>query len=319
MDTTNLRVRIAERTSLTPEIAHFVLIDIDDRPLPSFEPGAHIELNLDNGLTRQYSLLNDPNEDNHHYEIAVLKDQQSRGGSIYVHDKLQVGTELNISTPRNLFPLKTAPQTLLFAGGIGITPLLAMAHSLRRNGKPFSLHIWNRCRDTAAFLNASANWPHKQHCHWHFDDEPDTHTDALELLKSASSDTHVYVCGPAGFMDHVIDGARSMNWSDDRIHYEYFGQAVGEQPGNGFLLQLARSQKEVFVSEDETVIEALERIGVDVPYSCEQGVCGTCTLNILEGEPDHRDLFLTDAERALNDRFTPCCSRARSDRLVVDL
>lgn len=318
MEDITLSVRVEERRNITPDVAHFELRSNTQQPLPRFEAGAHIDLHLSNGMVRQYSLLNDPQHLGH-YEIAVLQDANSRGGSAWVHASLNQGDTLTISPPRNHFPLSNAPHSLLMAGGIGITPMLAMARQLHHEQADFDLQVWNRSRDTAAFLAESDGFDFRTHCHWHFDDETDTKRDPAEVLKAAHPETHLYVCGPGGFMDHVIEAAKSFGWSEARIHFEYFGQHLDDPASDGFLLRLDKSDMEVHVAASESVLEALQRIGVDIPYSCEQGVCGTCVCKILEGEPDHRDLYFTEAERAKNDQFTPCCSRAKGDRLVIDL
>lgn len=301
------------------DILGFELAREDGEPLPAFSAGAHIDVHLPDGLIRQYSLCNHP-EERHRYQIAVLRNADSRGGSIAMHG-LQQGVRLRISEPRNLFPLQhDAKRHLLMAGGIGITPILCMAERLSHSGGDFTLHYFARSAQQAAFVERLRQSPFADRVHLHFDEgEPDKRPDTAALIGPADPHAHLYVCGPGGFMDHVLGSARDLGWANGNLHREYFSAEPDDQPQAGFEVQLASSGEVLQVPEGISVVEVLRGIGVEIPVSCEQGICGTCLTRVLEGEPEHRDLFLTEDEQAANDQFTPCCSRSKSPRLVLDI
>jgi vanillate monooxygenase ferredoxin subunit len=313
-------VTVGRRSEVAECIISLELLPETGCELPPFSAGAHIDVELPNGMVRQYSLLGDARRALH-YEIGILRDPASRGGSACAHADLREGDRLRISRPRNLFPLVAARRSLLLAGGIGITPLLAMARQLAHDGADFALHYCGRSLARMAFIDRLGEAPFAGCVHLHPDDgAPDTKLDAAALLAAPAPDTHLYVCGPGGFMDHVIDTARSCGWNDGNIHFECFAATVPAREGDrAFEMVLARSGRVIPVAPDETALAALCAYGVDVPVSCEQGICGTCATRVLDGEPDHRDMYFSDAEKAANDSFTPCCSRARSARLVLDL
>ncbi|MBV4551933.1 PDR/VanB family oxidoreductase [Pseudomonas sp. SWRI102] len=315
-----IEVQVAARRDEALDICSYELTSIDGQPLPPFRAGAHIDVHLPDGLIRQYSLCNHP-EERHRYLIGVLKDPSSRGGSRGLHEQIQPGTRLLISEPRNLFAL--APQarrSLLFAGGIGITPLLCMAEHLAQSGAAFALHYCARSRERAAFVERLQQSPYADRVFLHFDEQPTTALDAARVLACPGDDLHLYVCGPGGFMQHVLDTAKAQGWQEPNLHREYFAAAPTDTSADGsFSVKLARSGLVFEVPADRSVVQVLESHGVEVPISCEQGVCGTCLTRVLEGVPEHRDMFLTEAEQALNDQFTPCCSRSRTPLLVLDL
>ncbi|BAI75663.1 vanillate monooxygenase (plasmid) [Azospirillum sp. B510] len=307
---------------IAEDIRLFELTRPDGGPLPAFTAGAHIDVRVADGLVRQYSLCNSP-EERHRYVIAVLRDPASRGGSIAMHDRVQEGDRLEVGEPRNLFPLnETAGKTLLFAGGIGITPILCMAERLVTLGRPFDLHYAARTRNRMAFRERFIAPPFAGRSWLWFDDAPATERlDARRILADPAADAHLYVCGPAPFIAHILETATAQGWAEERLHREYFGAAPApavSQDG-AFEVEIASTGAVYRVGPEERVIDVLAGQGIEIPVSCEQGVCGTCVTPVLSGIPDHRDLFLTEAERAANDRFTPCCSRARSGRLVLDL
>lgn len=319
--TASLRVRVARKEPVALDIALFELMAEDGGPLPPFSAGAHIDVFLPNGLTRQYSLCNDPGE-SHRYQIAVLKDPGGRGGSRSAHEAVHVGEGLTISAPKNHFPLAHAARSsLLLAGGIGITPILCMAERLSTTGAPFVLHYCTRSPERTAFRERIGAARFASQVHFHHDDgAPSQRLDLEALLRSPAPGVHLYTCGPQGFMDAVLSTARRCGWPEDRLHFEFFNATpIGKADDGGFEVQLASSGRVVQVGARQSVTAALAEAGVTVPTSCEQGVCGTCLTRILEGEPDHRDIFLTPAEQAANDQFLPCCSRAKSGRLVLDL
>jgi len=316
-----LRVRLARKTAEAEGICGLELVAEDGGALPAFEAGAHIDLHLPGGLVRQYSLCNDPRE-THRYRIAVLREPNSRGGSSAVHDALNEGDVLAISAPRNHFALSAeADRALLLAGGIGITPILCMAEQLAADGRPFELHYASRSRGRTAFVERIGAASFAASAHFHFDDgEPAQRIDIAALLSSAQAGTHLYVCGPKGFIDAVLAMARAQGWPEAQLHWEFFAADTAPRDGDAsFEVQLASSGRVVLVAAGQSVVGALAQAGIEVMVSCEQGVCGTCLTRVLQGEIDHRDLYLTPEEQAANDQFTPCCSRAKSARLVIDL
>ncbi len=318
---TNLTVRVLRKMSEALDICSFELATEDGRPLPAFAAGSHIDVQLPGGLTRQYSLCNDPQE-TQRYLIAVLRDPASRGGSAAMHDAVAVGQLLQISPPKNHFALvHAAPRSLLLAGGIGITPLLCMAERLSRAGADFELHYCIRSRERAAFAGRIEASAFARSAHFHVDDgAAGQRLDLPDLLGTPRADEHVYVCGPNGFMDAVLGTARAAGWPEAQLHFEFFGaEAVQSAGDRAFEVQLASSGRVVPVAAGQTVVQALADAGIELLTSCGQGVCGTCLTRVLAGAPEHRDLYLTPEEQAANDQFLPCCSRAHSDRLVLDI
>ncbi|HZY17989.1 MAG TPA: PDR/VanB family oxidoreductase [Ramlibacter sp.] len=316
----DITVKVLRRRQEAQDIASFELGRPDGAPLPAFSAGSHIDVHVPGGLVRQYSLCNDAGE-RHHYRIAVLRDPATRGGSAGMHDAVQEGDLLTISEPRNHFPLVHARRTVLLAGGIGVTPLLCMAQRLAAAGAEFTLHYCTRSPERTAFRDEIAAAAFASRVRFHFDDgEASQKLDLPAALGPAEADAHVYVCGPAGFIDHVVQGANAAGFSPEQIHLEYFGAAPQDTAGDrAFDVKLASSGQVIRVAADQTVVQALAAQGVEILTSCEQGVCGTCITRVLSGECDHRDLYFTDEEKAAQDQFTPCCSRARSAMLVLDL
>lgn len=313
-------VVVVSRKNEAQDICSYELARVDDSALPGFSAGAHIDVHLPGGLIRQYSLCNHP-EDHHRYLIGVLKDPASRGGSQCLHEQINTGDRLRISEPRNLFPLAhQARRSLLFAGGIGITPILCMAERLAHSDADFELHYCARSSERAAFVERIKNSSFADRVFLHFDEQPETALNAARVLAQPGENVHLYVCGPGGFMQHVLDSARAQGWQEDSLHREYFAATPTETSNDGSFSVKVGSTGQVFeVPTDKTVVQVLESHGIDIAMSCEQGICGTCLTRVLEGVPDHRDLFLTENEQALNDQFTPCCSRSKSPLLVLDL
>lgn len=320
MEPSHLKVRIARRTVEATDIISLELAALDGEKLPSFSAGSHIDVEIRPGLVRQYSLCNDPTE-SHRYLIGVLRDPASRGGSVAVHDQLMEGQVIQISTPRNHFALVPASRSLLFAGGIGVTPILCMAERLAQIGGDFEMHYCARSADRAAFVERIRRSGFSDRVHLHYDDgDAAQKLNLAAVLDGADDGAHLYVCGPSGFIDFVSEGARSRGWSADRIHFEYFaGQQIDTSADAAFEVKLASSGKLVTVPAAKTVVAALRDAGVEVEVSCEQGICGTCLTRVLDGVPDHRDNYFTDEEKAANDQFLPCCSRSKSPLLVLDL
>ncbi|MEZ0236598.1 MAG: 2Fe-2S iron-sulfur cluster-binding protein [Methylophilaceae bacterium] len=316
-----LVVRVARKAKEARDICSFELVATENGTLPAFSAGSHVDVHLLGGLVRQYSLCNDPSE-THRYAIAVLRDPASRGGSLAMHDVVKEGDTLTISAPKNHFTLAhDAKTSLLLAGGIGITPILCMAERLAKLGDEFTLHYTARARDRMAFIDRVQRSSFADKVVLHFDDgAAEQRLDINAVLSGAKTGTHLYVCGPKGFMDAVLNSARAHGWPEAQLHWEFFAADITARAGDRpFEVQIASSGHVIDVPADQTVVQALLRAGVDVMVSCEQGVCGTCVTRVLHGEVDHRDVYFTSEEQERNDQFTPCCSRAKSSRLVLDL
>ncbi len=316
-----LKLRVARKAVQAEGICSFELVDPAGAPLPPFSAGAHLDVHVPGGLTRQYSLCNDPAETSR-YLLGVLREPASRGGSVAMHDAVHEGDLIEVALPKNHFPLASgATRSLLLAGGIGITPLLAMAEQLSRDGADFEFHYAVRTPARAAFAERMRTSRFAGRVHFHFDDGPaGQRLDIAALLAAQPAGTHLYVCGPKGYMDAVLGSARASGWPETQLHFEFFSaEVVHADTDQGFDVRLSQTGKVVRVAKDVSVVQALAAAGVDVPTSCEQGVCGTCLTRVLEGTPDHRDLYLTPEEQAANDQFTPCCSRSKTPVLVLDL
>jgi ferredoxin-NADP reductase len=291
-----------------------------DTLLPPFEAGSHIDLHLGNGLQRSYSLLNTPGE-RERYCVAVNLDAASRGGSSWIHAALRPGQVIEVSAPRNNFALdESAAETVLIAGGIGVTPLLSMARRLTALGKPWRLLHATRTRAHAAFareLQALAQQAGASVSLFH-DQEPGGQ--ALNLasaLAALPAEAHVYCCGPLGMLE-AFEKATA-DWPRERVHVEYFAAKEAAATDGGYTVTLQRSGRSIPVQAGQTLLECLIAAGVEPPWSCGEGVCGTCETRVLQGVPDHRDLVLTDAEHAKNDRMMVCCSGSKTATLVLDL
>ncbi|MDP2094835.1 MAG: PDR/VanB family oxidoreductase [Hydrogenophaga sp.] len=316
-----LRVRVSAVADEAQGIRSFELVDEGGGALPAFSAGAHIDVTPPGGPTRQYSLCNNPSE-RHRYLIAVQREPASRGGSVSMHERVNVGDLLTISAPKNHFPLaQEGGSNLLLAAGIGVTPILSMAERLHAAGADFRMHYCTRSKQRTAFHQRITKAPYAAKVSFHFGDgEPAQRFDVTAQMPHPESGTHLYVCGPSGFMEAVLTAARARNWPESHVHREYFGASV--QPiaaDEGFEVVAARTGTLVMVPPGKTVLQALAEAGIEVPFSCEQGVCGTCLTRVVDGTPEHRDMYLTPDEQAANDRFMPCCSRSVSRRLVLDL
>ncbi|MDQ0073409.1 vanillate O-demethylase ferredoxin subunit [Variovorax boronicumulans] len=321
MTNPTISVVVVAAEDVAQDVRHLRLARLDGLPLPPFTPGAHIDLHLGPNLVRQYSLCGHVG-DTSNYSVAVKREPESRGGSKAVHDDLHQGSQLEISAPRNNFSsAKDARHSILVAGGIGITPMLCMAHELHGRGKSFELLYFCRSPAHAAFLQTLQQGPFAERCRFFFGLDRDAVASTLdEALARPIDGAHVYLCGPRPFMDLVQELARP-NWSEDSIHLEYFSSdaLALSKPSEVFEVELARSSLTLRVGQDETIADAVRNAGVAVETSCEQGVCGTCITQVIDGLVDHRDSFLSSAERARGDCMAICVSRARSARLVLDL
>ncbi|TBU91963.1 PDR/VanB family oxidoreductase [Phytopseudomonas dryadis] len=287
--------------------------------LPAFEAGAHIDLHLPNGLVRQYSLANAPHQRDH-YLLCVKREPGSRGGSEFIHSQLAVGCQLQVSPPRNAFPLRLAEHCLLVAAGIGITPLLSMAETLQAEGRSFSLHYYTRTPQDVAFADRLRERFAPASIHLHHSSQgrsPRQHLPAELLDRRPGS--RLYLCGPQAFMAALRERAHHLGWPDEHVHSEAFAACAEERTGASFEVRLARSGRTLTVNADQSIAAALMASGVDVPLSCEMGICGACLTGLLEGQGDHRDHVLSEAEKAADRQIALCCSRSRSARLVLDI
>ncbi|WP_084959320.1 PDR/VanB family oxidoreductase [Thermoactinospora rubra] len=305
---------VAAKRTAAEGVAHLTLRAAGGGPLPPWTPGAHLDLVLGPGLVRQYSLCGDP-ADRYAYEIAVLREPASRGGSRHVHERLAVGDKVDARGPRNTFELVPAKRYLFIAGGIGITPILPMLAEAERLGAAWRLLYGGRTRASMAFRERLAADPRAELC-------PQDETGLLDLdrwLGEPSSGTLVYCCGPAPLLDAVE--ARCAGWPPGSLRVERFAPRDGAEPGPGeeFEIELARSGLTLRVPPGRSVLSVVEEAGVPVLSSCREGTCGTCETGVLDGVPDHRDSLLTQEEREAGDTMLICVSRASSSRLVLDL
>lgn len=288
----------------------------DGQPLPAFEAGAHVEVIVGPELVRPYSLCNDPSE-SHRYQLGVLKDPASRGASEIICTQWGVGMPVRVSEPRNLFPLnETASHSVLVGGGIGITPLLAMARRLARLGRSFELHYCTRDGARAAFAEEIASGDLAPHARLHY-----STIRRFSLPEDVGApdneDSHFYICGPDGFMERIQEQALAIGWDKSQIHSEQFS-AETDLSGAAFTVHLSDGAS-VEIPGGRSIAQCLVEAGYELELSCEQGICGTCIATVLEGEPDHRDQYLTEEEREGNTLIAMCCSRSRTASLTLDL
>jgi ferredoxin-NADP reductase len=312
-------VEVRRRETVADGVVTLTLADPSGADLPEWAPGAHIDLLMTPSLVRQYSLCGDT-ANRGEWQVGVLLDPNSRGGSQFVHDKLHEGATVRVRGPRNHFPLVGSPRYLFIAGGIGITPMMPMIAAAAAAGADWSLLYGGRTRSSMAFV-----------------DEFERHGDCVavcardaqanfranlgSLLSEPAENTLVYCCGPEGLLSSVEEACKT--WPDGSLHIERFSAKELEPPSpealDTFELECQRSGVTLTVSPDKSVYQVCEDAGVDVLGSCMEGVCGTCECDVLDGEPDHRDSVLNDAEKARNDVMMICVSRSRSERLVLDL
>lgn len=320
-DTITFRPLLVSRAEpAARDIQLFELRHPEGELLPAFTPGAHIKVKTPSGHTRQYSLCNDAQERDR-YVIAVKREAQGRGGSMSMADQLKAGDLLEVGDVENLFELDERGRSfILVAGGIGITPLLAMARYLLAEGeRKFKLYYLSRDADSTAFLEDISTSDLKPHVIVHHDGgNPDEGYDLWPVLEKPGSLTgqHVYCCGPKGLMDAVRD--MTGHWPSSTVHFESFGGDTkihaDDQP---FTVQLARSGLTLEVPVGSSILEVVREHGIEAASSCESGTCGTCKTALLKGEADHRDLVLLDEEKP--DHIMICVSRAKSGELVIDL
>lgn len=318
-DLLNLRLR---QTRLEADgIVSFELVSATGHALPAFSAGAHIDLHLPEQRVRSYSLVNDPAE-THRYIIAVQREAQGRGGSAWMHTVPRVGDVLQASAPSNDFALAdSAAPAVFIAGGIGITPILAMLRRLTHVQRPWQLHYAARAPQQAAFVGdmqtlaagcntVSLNFSGRN-------GNSGSRMDVGRIVAEAPTDAHLYCCGPARMIDEFL--ALTAGWPRAQVHTERFAASAAAATAGGFEVVLNRSGRHLVVEEGKTILDALLDAAVSVQYSCTVGVCGTCRTRVIEGTPDHRDDYLSDDEKQCNDCVMVCCSGSHSKTLVLDL
>jgi len=316
MDAHPLRLRVQSTTAETPVIRGLVLTP-EGGALPSWEAGAHIRISLPGGGDRPYSLMALPDLPKGCWALGVLQEQLSTGGSSFMH-ALKIGDVVRASAPINSFGLHTGnTPAVLFAGGIGITPILSMVAELQARGTPYRLHFAGRAPGSLAFLpQLRAICTDALSVHY---DSDESRLGIAAVLDRAPGDAHIYVCGPAGMIEAVKNGAVDKGIPAARIHYELFKAEPAVSADDAFEVELRSTGQVITVAVNQSIIDALERAGVEVLYDCRRGDCGICQCGVILGTPDHRDVILSDEEKASNKVMQICVSRAKSERLVLDL
>ena len=313
-----LSVVVASKEYIADQIIELELKTEDGSDLPNFSAGAHIDLHIRSDLIRQYSLAGNPNNLST-YRIAVLIEEEGTGGSIALRDEINVGQSVQISQPRNHFPLVKSAYSVLFAGGIGITPLLSMAYELRDSGQSFKLYYRSKQRTLSAYAELlDQEFGDSVACL--FSDEGGREKFELDrILAELASGANLYTCGSKGFMGFITEAA-AKHLPEENIHLEHFypDQAMSSLEAKGFEVYCEKSDVLVQVPADKSIVDVLHDAGVEIPVSCTEGVCGSCITHFTEGEVDHRDCILSKSEKEKKQLFTPCCSRALGDRLVID-
>jgi ferredoxin-NADP reductase len=315
-----LQVRVASVKGLAEGILSLEFRSTTGAMLPPFTAGAHIDVHLGSGLVRSYSLVN-PQEERHRYVIAVNRDRASRGGSTFIHNCVKQGDMLTIGAPRNDFALaEDATDSLLIAGGIGITPLWCMIQRLEVLKRRWTLYYSARTRRHAALLAELQNLRSQRGADitFHFDDEAGGRLiDIGSVVARAGSSTHLYCCGPVAMLEAFQRAA--LGHPHSQVHLEYFTNRLSSPTTGGFTLVLARSGLSLAVPHGKTILQTLFENGFDVPHSCQEGICGTCETRVLEGIPDHRDVVLSREVKDANQTMMICCSGSKSEKLVLDL
>lgn len=296
-------------------------IESDD-PLPPWEPGAHIDVYVPDGTTRQYSLCGDP-DDLSYWQIAVLREPEGRGGSAFIHDQLRVGDRLLVTRPKNNFALEDAPHYVLIAGGVGITPIMAMAEQLAREARPFHLTYGGRSAGSMAFRSRLAALGERV---TFLAEDEDGRPDLEALIKDLPEGGLVYVCGPVGLLRAVQAAAAAVHGvNQDLVRFELFSRA-GMEPtetaaldADHYELVLSESGHTLRLAPETNILDVVLALGVEVENDCRDGICGSCITPIRSGTVDHRDLVLTKKEQAAMDRMLICVSRPTCPRLELEL
>ncbi|GGH44769.1 PDR/VanB family oxidoreductase [Microbacterium album] len=309
----SIDVVVESKRELADGVAGLRLRRPDGAPLPAWEPGAHIDVELPGDLVRQFSLCGDP-RDATAYDIAVRREVDGRGGSAAVHNVVQPGDALRISAPRNHFAFDDADRYLFVAGGIGITPILPMIAAAEARGAEWNLAYCGRSRRSMAFLAELQRYGDRVALH---PSDEGRRLDVAAFLGEPALGAAVYCCGPAGLLDAALDASNA--WPPGALRIERFEPIEATGPETSFEVELDSTGEVLEVPEGRTILEVVREAGVDIDSSCEEGTCGTCETVVLEGEPDHRDAVLSELERELGETMMICVSRCRGRRLVLDL
>lgn len=315
----NIQVRVGAIHQETATIKRFRLYPLSGEPLPVFGGGSHITTIVKNGeeeLERHYSLVSHPTLQRDFYEIAIRRDDASRGGSAYWHDHMRVDDELEITFPKNQFALSfQAKHHVFYAAGIGITPFLTMMSDLKAEGKTFELHYAAKSKELCAFYDELRE-AYPTECTFYFSEEGNKLSH--EGMQDHRIGSHVYFCGPQSMVQQFAEAAKEYGYSNKSIHFEIFAPQKFETM-DAFQVVLKQSDKVIDVPEGETLLDTLLNCGVDARYSCKVGGCGSCEVEVVEGAVDHRDTFYSDEERKEKNIVMPCISRAKSKRLVLNI
>ncbi|WOE31726.1 MULTISPECIES: carnitine monooxygenase, reductase subunit CntB [unclassified Acinetobacter] len=302
---------------LTPLIKRFTFKRQDGENFPAFTGGSHIIVKMNDKLSNAYSLMSNA-KDLSSYQVCVRKDVEGKGGSVFMHEQCIEGFKLEISSPKNLFELAaTGEKHLLIAGGIGITPFLPQMDELAERGVCYELHYAYRSAEHAALWDDLTQSRHAECVINHIDSEGDQ-LDLNQLIADQPSGTHVYVCGPKPMIDAVIDTCHRYQLRDEYIHWEQFASNAPQQ-GESFTVILAKTNQRIEVMADQTILQAIESLHIDVECLCREGVCGTCETAILQGEAEHFDQYLDDDEKAAQQSMMICVSRAKGKEITLDL
>ena len=317
----NIDMYVGKIVQLTESVKRFYLYPTDNKLLPAFTGGAHITTFVnsnDSVIERDYSLVSHPTN-RLHYSISINRDTNSRGGSVYWHDEVKEGDKLQVTPPKNHFPLSfKAKHHVFYAAGIGITPFLTMIEDLEAQGKTFELHYAAQTQENCAYYDyLSKKYPGKVHFYFSRNENPNRMTP--ESMRNHRIGSHVYFCGPVSMVGEYRDAAIDYGYPIDSVHFEVFGLAEG--PRMPFRVSIPEQDKVIEVTAEETLLEALLAAGVDAPYSCKGGGCGQCEVVVVSGEVDHRDIFYSDQERAERKVILTCCSRSidSNEELVLSL
>ncbi len=318
-----LELKVVEVIEEAPMVRSLRLEPVNGSGLPGYSPGSHIRVKLPNGDDRPYSLVNlDPSCETGvgmaEYRLGVRLEEESQGGSSFMHG-LKAGDQVSATLPKNEFPLsEDKGPALLIAGGIGITPIASMASELLRRGQDFALHYSGRAQGSLAFLETLRSLLGERLAE-HYDDLTGGPLDVESVLAGGANDRHLYVCGPKPMIEAVQAAARARGWPEEKIHFELFTPPVPQTGDTPFEVEVASTGETYSVPVGESIIQVLEAAGHDLIYDCQRGDCGICQTEVISGEPDHRDVVLTDSEKAEGKVMQICVSRARSAKLVLDL
>ncbi|HEU0201318.1 MAG TPA: PDR/VanB family oxidoreductase [Burkholderiaceae bacterium] len=326
-----LSVRVAAAEALTPDIKSFRLVAANGELLPGYAPGAHLSVMVppapgrrETVLWRSYSLINfDPSAETTQpvteYRIAVRRGEDERGGSRYLHDEVRAGDTLTLRPPTNNFPLDPLPEVLLLAGGIGVTPIISIASALVAQRRGFQLHYTGRTRAQLAYVDELRALVGDQRLYLHADDEADTRLSIEALLNAANPQQPIYVCGPPGMIDATLEIAQRRGWRREDLHFELFSEAQPLEGDQAFEVQLKSTGVVLTVPADKSILDTLLEAGVDMMYDCRAGYCGLCSTPVSAGEIEHRDTYLSAADKDSGRVMQVCVSRAKCARLVLDL